>query len=135
MSTDYGKELAAEFESIRSIEDVCKNWAKIKPVLIAAQSILRVFFPAAADVIGRIISVLDGFCHGAPGARGKAPRSADDLKKAHGEIIAAWKPTLGVGGGRRATAVAKSDTKTTWLLAATTSTALMRPSVGTLSAH
>lgn len=66
MGIDYGKQIVADLDldSINSIEDFCKKWPKIKPILATAQSILSVLFPPAAAVIGVIITVLDNVCHG-----------------------------------------------------------------------
>jgi hypothetical protein len=62
MSTDYGKELVAEIETIQSLDDICKNWHKWKPILAAAQSILGIFFPPGAAIIGAIIAIFDKVC-------------------------------------------------------------------------
>jgi hypothetical protein len=53
--------------SIQSIDDLCKQWIKLKPLLSVAQSILSVLFPPAAAAIGIVITLFDKICP-TPGA-------------------------------------------------------------------
>jgi hypothetical protein len=66
MKNDFTDELAVDLRGIQSMDDICKQWQKIKPLLIAAQSILKIFLPAAAEVLGAIIAFFDQTCPNQP---------------------------------------------------------------------
>jgi hypothetical protein len=94
MTVDYSNEVAEELKSIgtlESVQDVCKVWHKLKPILVTAQTILKLLYPPAATAIGLIISLFDGLCP--KGVVADPPADAATLRKAHAELIAAWRPS------------------------------------------
>ncbi|HEV7668594.1 MAG TPA: hypothetical protein VGS22_08730 [Thermoanaerobaculia bacterium] len=55
--------LEHELASISTPADFCKDWkTKWRGTAIAAQGILKIFFPAGAKVLGNLIAIADTFC-------------------------------------------------------------------------
>jgi hypothetical protein len=48
---------------VQSSQDFCKDWQqKWRPIAVAAQGLLKIFFPPAAVVIGFLIDLADKAC-------------------------------------------------------------------------
>jgi hypothetical protein len=63
MAKDYSAELVRDLSAVTSLQDFCKEWtARWRGVAVAAQGILKIFFPVGADVIGFLIGIADAFC-------------------------------------------------------------------------
>lgn len=62
-STDWVASIETELASVKSTQDFCKDWKeKWRGIAVAAQGILKIFFPAGATVLGILISIADNFC-------------------------------------------------------------------------
>ena len=60
---DYASEFEASLDSMRSIDDFCERWrGGWRQSAIAFQSVLRVFYPTGAKLLGILIAVADKFC-------------------------------------------------------------------------
>ncbi len=63
LNLDIAGTLESELDAVTSTEDFCKDWKeKWRGIAIAAQGILKIFFPAGAKVLGILISIADSFC-------------------------------------------------------------------------
>lgn len=63
MNTDHQKLFSAQLDEIKSTDDFCKEWtSKWRGLAVAAQSLLSVFLPAGAKVLGLLITLADGVC-------------------------------------------------------------------------
>ena len=59
----YATALEDSLDEVESIEDFCKDWkTKWRPVAIAVQSLLAVFYPVGAKVLQQLINIGDGAC-------------------------------------------------------------------------
>ena len=60
---DHAGKLAAELSTVQSSQDFCKDWQqKWRPIAVAAQGLLKIFFPPAATVLGFLIDLADKAC-------------------------------------------------------------------------
>ena len=60
---NHPAQLTQKLESVSSVSDLCKHWkTDYRGVLVSAQSLLQFFIPAAARVLGVIITLVDGLC-------------------------------------------------------------------------
>jgi hypothetical protein len=63
MANDFALAMTKDLSSISSLQDFCKEWtSRWKAVAIAAQAILKIFFPVGAEVLGFLIGIADSFC-------------------------------------------------------------------------
>ncbi len=63
MANTHDKDLFDSSEALASPDDLCAEWkTKWRAIAVSAQSILRVLFPPAANVIGILITIADGTC-------------------------------------------------------------------------
>jgi hypothetical protein len=63
MAKDYSAEYVRDLSAVASLQDFCKEWtSRWRGVAVAAQSILKIFFPIGAEVLGFLISIADSFC-------------------------------------------------------------------------
>jgi hypothetical protein len=59
----HAAELEKELDAIGSTAEFCRQWAsKWRALAVAAQSALAIFFPAAAKVVGILITIADTTC-------------------------------------------------------------------------
>lgn len=60
---DFSVEVVNELDQIQSTQEFCKNWtAKWRGMAVAAQSVLNIFFPAGAKILGYLITIADTYC-------------------------------------------------------------------------
>jgi hypothetical protein len=63
MAKDYSAELVRDLSTLTSLQDFCKEWtSRWRGVAVAAQGIVKIFFPPGAEVIGFLIGIADAFC-------------------------------------------------------------------------
>ena len=63
LGRNHAEELVAGLDSVGTVDEFCKEWeTKWKMIVVAAQGILKIFFPEGAKVLGYIISVVDRCC-------------------------------------------------------------------------
>lgn len=60
---DFSTQTTDQLSQIKTIEDFCTNWkATWRGIAIAAQSVLSIFFPPGAKVLGFLITIADTYC-------------------------------------------------------------------------
>lgn len=63
LTFDQALSLERELEAISSTSDFCSDWkSKWRSVALAAQSVLAIFYPLGAKVLGVLITITDNFC-------------------------------------------------------------------------
>jgi hypothetical protein len=60
---DFAKQMTTQLDGVASVKDFCKDWKTTwRGIAVAAQSVLTIFFPPGAKVLGFLIGIADTFC-------------------------------------------------------------------------
>lgn len=87
---DFSEALERDLSQVKDIPGLCKDWqAKYRAIAVAAQGVLKVFFPAGATLLGYLIQLADSVCSLPADSRGKSGLTtlkeiADDASMAGG---------------------------------------------------
>ena len=70
MPEDHADKLLEDLEKVKTAREFCKEWkVKWRAVAIAAQAILKFWYPAGAKVLQWLITLADTYCSAPAGGK------------------------------------------------------------------